>query len=74
MSSRIISFFSSKLIRQDGQISITQDDENDSIMSDKSYSIGFASKNRHDWHLDVCDQVKFIFSSSSSSSSSSSTA
>jgi hypothetical protein len=81
MSFRIISFFSSKLIRQDGQISITQDDENDSIMSDKSYSskswhycnhckVGFASKNRHDWHLDVCDQVKFIFSSSSSASSS----
>lgn len=77
MSSRLISFFSSKLARQDSQLSIVQDDENDSIASDKSYSskswhycnhckVGFASKSRHDWHLDVCGQVKFISSSSSS--------
>ncbi|KAK4512129.1 uncharacterized protein ATC70_013372 [Mucor velutinosus] len=68
-SSRLFSFFSSKLSRQASQISlastITQDDENNSIMSSSSTlaknwhycnccKIGFASKNRHDWHLEVC--------------------
>ncbi|KAL9545180.1 hypothetical protein MBANPS3_007270 [Mucor bainieri] len=72
MSSRLFSFFSSKLSRQDSQMSLasslTQEGEDESIMSVSSFvssstknwhycnccKIGFASKHRHDWHLDLC--------------------